>query len=99
MTKETGIKHVYGDFRVFLNMLSFVDGRDFADDTWEKVSPAKATNKAVKWTVSNKKYATVTSKGKVTVKKAGAGKAIILRFVLKRKQITVLRSRIMQIGQ
>lgn len=38
MTKETGIKHVYGYFRAFLNMLSFVDGRDFSDDTWEAVS-------------------------------------------------------------
>ena len=34
-----------------------------------KVSPAKATDKKVKWTTSNKKYATVTSAGKVTVNK------------------------------
>lgn len=47
------------------------------------VSPAKATNKAVKWTVSNKKYATVTSKGKVTVKKAGAGKTVTVTATAK----------------
>lgn len=48
-----------------------------------KVSPAKAANKAVKWTVSNKKYATVTSKGKVTVKKAGAGKTVTVTATAK----------------
>ena len=31
----------------------------------------KGTKKKVKWTTSNKKVATVTSKGKVTAKKAG----------------------------
>lgn len=41
-----------------------------------KVSPAKATNKAVKWKTSNKKYATVDQKGNVTLKKAGAGKTV-----------------------
>lgn len=41
-----------------------------------KVTPSNATNKAVKWTSSNKKYATVDSKGKVTLKKAGAGKTV-----------------------
>lgn len=39
-----------------------------------KISPVKTTNKKVKWTTSNKKYATVISTGKVTVNKAGAGK-------------------------
>ena len=32
------------------------------------------TKKAVKWTTSNKKVATVSSKGKVTAKKAGSAK-------------------------
>lgn len=41
-----------------------------------KIAPSNATNKAVKWTSSNKKYAAVDSKGKVTVKKAGAGKTV-----------------------
>ena len=44
-----------------------------------KVSPAKATDKKVKWTTSNKKYATVTSAGKVTVNKAGAGKKVTIK--------------------
>lgn len=44
-----------------------------------KISPVKATNKKVKWTTSNKKYATVTSAGKVTVNKAGAGKKVTIR--------------------
>jgi len=33
-------------------------------------------NKTLKWTSSNKKYATVNSKGKVTTKKAGKGKTV-----------------------
>lgn len=41
-----------------------------------KVSPAAANNKKVIWSVSNKKYASVNSKGVVTMKKAGAGKTI-----------------------
>lgn len=44
-----------------------------------KISPVKATNKKVKWTTSNKKYATVTSTGKVTVNKAGAGKKVTIK--------------------
>lgn len=43
-----------------------------------KVSPAKATNKTVKWKTSNKKYATVDKKGNVTLKKAGAGKTVTI---------------------
>lgn len=43
-----------------------------------KVSPVNATNKAVKWKSSNKKYATVDAKGNVTVKKAGAGKTVTI---------------------
>ena len=41
-----------------------------------QVAPANAANKAVTWTTSNKNYATVSSKGKVTTKKAGAGKTV-----------------------
>lgn len=44
-----------------------------------KISPVKATNKKVKWTTSNKKYATVISTGKVTVNKAGAGKKVTIK--------------------
>lgn len=43
-----------------------------------KISPADATNKTVKWTSSNKKYAAVDSKGKVSAKKAGAGKTVTI---------------------
>ncbi len=42
------------------------------------VLPSNASNKAVKWTTSNKKYATVDSKGKVSVKKAGAGRTVTI---------------------
>lgn len=40
------------------------------------VTPANATNKKITWTTSNKKYATVNSKGVVTAKKAGIGKEV-----------------------
>ncbi len=40
------------------------------------VTPANAENKAVTWTSSNSKYAAVDAKGKVTAKKAGAGKTV-----------------------
>lgn len=42
------------------------------------VSPSNATNKAVAWSSSNKKYAAVTEKGMVTAKKAGAGKTVTI---------------------
>lgn len=42
------------------------------------VAPSDASNKAITWTSSNKKYAAVDSKGKVTVKKAGAGKSVTI---------------------
>ncbi len=40
------------------------------------VTPKKATNKKVKWYVSNKKYAKVTQKGVVTAKKKGIGHTV-----------------------
>ena len=42
------------------------------------VSPAKATVKTLKWTSSNTKYATVSTAGKVTGKKAGKGKTVTI---------------------
>ena len=36
----------------------------------------KSVNKKLKWTTSNKKYATVNSSGKVTTKKVGKGKSV-----------------------
>lgn len=41
-----------------------------------KVTPSDTTNTKVKWTCSNTKYATVTSKGVVKVKKAGIGHTV-----------------------
>jgi uncharacterized protein YjdB len=43
-----------------------------------RVSPSKASNKALKWTSSNKKYAKVDENGNVTVYKAGAGKTVTI---------------------
>jgi uncharacterized protein YjdB len=43
-----------------------------------KISPSKASNKALKWTSSNKKYAKVDANGNVTVYKAGAGKTVTI---------------------
>ncbi|MBO5103968.1 MAG: Ig domain-containing protein, partial [Ruminococcus sp.] len=40
------------------------------------VLPTGATNKKVTWKSSNKKYATVNSKGVVTAKKAGIGHTV-----------------------
>ena len=42
------------------------------------VIPDNASNAAVTWTSSNMKYATVSPSGKVTVKKAGAGKTVTI---------------------
>lgn len=38
----------------------------------------KNANKALKWSTSNKKYASVDSKGKVKIKKAGKGKTVTI---------------------
>ena len=43
-----------------------------------KVFPANATNKSVTYKSSNTKYASVDGTGKVTVKKAGAGKTVTI---------------------
>lgn len=45
------------------------------------VSPANADNQQVIWKVSNKKYASVNSKGVVTTKKAGKGKKVTVTAV------------------
>ena len=42
------------------------------------VTPKNVTKKGVTWTSSNKKYATVNSKGLVTTKKAGKGKKVTI---------------------
>lgn len=48
-----------------------------------EVFPANATNKAVTYKTSNKKYATVSASGKVTLKKAGAGKTVTITATAK----------------
>lgn len=47
------------------------------------VTPKTAANRTVKWKSSNKKYATVNSKGVVTVKKAGIGKKVTITAIAK----------------
>lgn len=47
------------------------------------VSPANPTNKAVTWKTSNNKYATVNSKGIVTIKKAAGGKTVTITATAK----------------
>ena len=47
------------------------------------ISPKNATNSAVTWKSSNTKYATVNSKGKVTMKKAGIGKIVAITATAK----------------
>lgn len=45
------------------------------------ISPQNATNPNVQWTTSNKRYATVNSKGVVTTKKAGKGKTVTITAI------------------
>lgn len=47
------------------------------------ITPKNATNKAVLWKTSNKKYATVDKNGKITLKKAGAGKSVTITAIAK----------------
>ena len=47
------------------------------------VAPSNASNKAVTWKSSNNRYATVSSTGKVTLKKAGAGKTVVITATAK----------------
>ena len=41
----------------------------------------KTANKSLTWSTSNKKYATVNSKGVVNTKKAGKGKTVTIKAV------------------
>lgn len=47
------------------------------------VSPSNALNKGVVWKTSNKKYATVSQSGKVTLKKKAGGKTVTISAVSK----------------
>lgn len=44
-------------------------------------SNGKSANKTLKWSSSNTRYATVSSKGKVTAKKAGKGKTVTISVI------------------
>ena len=59
-----------------------------------KVTATKGANKKLKWTSGNKKYATVSSSGKVSAKKAGKGKKVKITAAAtdgskKKKTVTV----------
>lgn len=59
-----------------------------------KVTAAKKANKKLKWTSSNKKYATVSSAGKVKALKAGKGKKVKITAMAtdgsgKKKAVTI----------
>lgn len=43
-----------------------------------KITPSNTTNKKLEWTTSDKEYATVSNKGVVMTKKAGAGKTVTI---------------------
>ncbi len=47
------------------------------------ITPSNANNKAVTWSTSNKKYATIDRKGKLSLKKAGAGKTVTVTAAAK----------------
>ena len=48
-----------------------------------KITPGNADNKEVTWTSSNKKVATVNSKGVVTMKKKAGGKSVVITATAK----------------
>ena len=59
-----------------------------------KVKATKSASKKLKWTSSNKKYATVTSSGKVKALKAGKGKRVKITAMAtdgtgKKKTVTI----------
>ena len=59
-----------------------------------KVTASKGANKKVKWTSSSSKYATISSSGKVTAKKAGKGKKVKITVTAtdgsgKKKTVTI----------
>ncbi len=59
-----------------------------------KITPSNAANKAVTWKSSNKKYATVSSSGKVKALKAGKGKKVKITAMAtdgsgKKKSVTI----------
>lgn len=71
--KNTKIKNIKVS-KVTLNKSSVTAYTGTKVNLAAKVTPTKATNKKVKWSSSNKKSATVDSKGRVTLKSAGTVK-------------------------
>ena len=62
--------------RITLNKTSAVVRHGKKIQLTATVLPLNVTNSNVTWSTSNQKYATVSAKGKVKVKKAGIGKVV-----------------------
>ena len=70
------------------------DRQDSISAPLSYTDPTKKANKKLKWTSSNKKYATVSSAGKVKALKAGKGKKVKITAAAtdgsgKKKTITI----------
>ena len=70
-----------------------------------KVLPYNATNQTLKWTSSNKKYATVNKNGLVKVKKAGAGHVVTIKAmstdgsrIIAKYKITIMKKAVKKIN-
>ena len=85
ITKNQNAKAVFGKYVTKLKMnktsLSLKAGQKAKLKV--KVYPSNATNKQVTWKSSNTKYASVSSKGVVTAKRAGKGKTVTIKAVAK----------------
>lgn len=69
------------------------------------VKPSDAADKAVTWTSSNRKYATVSAKGNVKIKAAGKGKTVTIKATAKdgsgvagSYKITIMRNAVKSIS-
>ena len=70
-TKKTNTTSQVKVIKVGLNYSTIYLTKGKSKTLKATISPSNASNKAVKWTSSNKNVATVSAKGKVTGKKAG----------------------------
>ena len=71
------MKHAVKSIKITAPSKTLKAGKSMKLKTTIKTT-GKSVNKTIKWTSSNKKYATVNSKGKVTAKKAGKGKTVTI---------------------